>query len=102
MSLSVEENVFRLECNARISLSSTPSPNVAANGAAYFDVAVEDVVLVQESDGVADLGAVEAGTVLAEPLLARQVKEELAAVDVVHDQAEAVRGLKRIDEALNK
>lgn len=63
-----------------------------------LEITINDVVVVQEADGVADLGAVEAGLVFTEASLASQMKEQLAAAHVLHHEAQKVASLKRVDE----
>ena len=62
----------------------------------YFKISVDDIVLMQVANGRDDLGGVETGAVLGEEPHARQVVEQLAAVDVLHDEAQAVARLEAV------
>ena len=52
----------------------------------HLQVTVDDVVLMQVSDGQGDFSAVEAGSVLGEDALPREMEEQLSSVDVLHDK----------------
>ena len=52
----------------------------------HLQVTVDNVVLMQVSDGQGDLCAVEAGPVLGEDALPREMEEQLSSVDVLHDE----------------
>ena len=52
----------------------------------HLQVTVDNVVLMQVSDGQGDLSTVEAGPVLGEDALPREMEEQLSSVDVLHDK----------------
>jgi len=53
----------------------------------YFQVPVDNVVLVKEPDGQGDLGAVEARPLLPEAPCLGEVVEQLPSGDVLHHKA---------------
>jgi hypothetical protein len=62
----------------------------------YFDVAIQNLVVVQKANGQAYLGAVELGSVFGETAFPGQMEEQLAAVHILHDETEELVCLKRI------
>eukprot|EP00048_Salpingoeca_helianthica_P009916 m.142572 g.142572 ORF g.142572 m.142572 type:complete len:503 (+) comp14974_c15_seq5:472-1980(+) len=59
-----------------------------------LQIAVDDVIGVHEAEGTHNLGGIEARTVLAEAARLLDLKQEIAAVDKLHDEEKLVFGLK--------
>jgi hypothetical protein len=63
-----------------------------------LEVAIQNGGAVQVLEAEADLGGVEAHALLVELLLLLEVEEELATIDVVHDEVELLARLERVVE----
>lgn len=66
----------------------------------HLQISIDDAPSVQIVKCQNDLTGVETGARLSEESLTREVKEELAAVDVLHHKTQQVLRLKRVFERL--
>lgn len=67
-----------------------------------FEIPVDEVARVQVLERDGDLDGIKPRSRFRETVLARQVEEELAAVDIVDDQIELMLGLEAVSKADEK
>ena len=62
----------------------------------WFQVPVDDAVLMQAAESLHELGCIEHGTSLRELLVLAQVVEQLASVEEIHHKVELSGGLEGV------
>ena len=82
-----------MNCNIKISFKK--------NNKNYFEIAIDNIVLMQVAQSRNDFCAVESCSIFRKGAQLGKVKEELATIDVLHYKAESILCLKRVGQMLH-